>query len=108
MSAAEVVERAEYSEDDSLGEDAGCNAFKSHGVTDMGSSNLLAEIHTESRCNLVCDEVPHDAQALLLVGLRSDSCALLEVEQDMLDFEGVSPKRSWELLFDPQKPCLGS
>ena len=41
MSAAEVVERAEYSEDDPLGEDAGCDAFKSHGVTDMGSSNLL-------------------------------------------------------------------
>ena len=69
MSAAEVVEGAKYSEDDPLSEDACCNAFKSAGVADMGSSNLLAEINTKSRDDLVCDEVPHDAQALLLVSL---------------------------------------
>ena len=69
MSAAEVVERAKYSEDDPLGEDACCNAFKSDGVADMGSSNLLTEINTKSRGDLVSDEVPHDAQALLLVRL---------------------------------------
>ena len=69
MSAAKVVERTEYSEDNPLGEDAGRNAFKSHGVADVSPPNLLAEINSKSGDDLVGDEVPHNTEALLLVGL---------------------------------------
>lgn len=69
MSAAEVVEGAKYSEDDPLSEDACCNTFKSDGVADMGSSNLFAEINTKGRGDLVSDEIPYDAQTLLLARL---------------------------------------
>ena len=69
MSAAEVVEGAEYPENNPLSEDACCNAFKSDGVADMGSSDLFAEINTKSRSDLISDKIPYDAQTLLLARL---------------------------------------
>ena len=58
----------------------------------MCSSDFLTEVDSQGRNEFISHKVPDDAQAVFFPRFRGDSYALLKIEQNMFDTEGIPSK----------------
>ena len=65
----------------------------------MSASDFLTEVHSQGRNKLISHKVPDDAEAVFFPRFRGDTFALLEVQQNMFDREGIPSKTLRQLPF---------